>query len=137
MHIFRWIGVSLSLLLLSSAVAFSQNRTVAMTVDDLPYAAADDGSGLLPADQGTAERVNRRLLTAFHRHHISATGFVIQQGVEKLGAAAGTEILAQWTRGGFDLGNHTYSHPDINTLSVAQIEEEIVKGEMTFAPLMK
>ncbi len=97
-------------LLLASACAFAQGRTVAITVDDLPY----DGNG--------------RLLAAFREHRVPVTGFVIQKKVEDLGSR-GTALLEEWIRHGFDLGNHTYSHPDINQLSVEQIQDEIVRGE--------
>jgi peptidoglycan/xylan/chitin deacetylase (PgdA/CDA1 family) len=61
---------------------------------------------------------------------------VIEKVVEKIGHAAGARILKQWTTQTFDLGNHTYSHPDVDRLSIEQIEGEIVRGETTFAPLM-
>jgi len=112
-----------------AAGAFAQGRTVAITVDDLPY--AGDLAGALPA------KVNAKLLAAFRRHHVPVTGFVIQKRVEEIGSVQGAAILKNWIEQGFDLGNHTYSHPDINDLSVEQIEEEIVRGEATFAPLMK
>ena len=44
--------------------------------------------------------------------------------------------MKEWTRPGFDLGNHMYSHPDVNTFTMAQAEEEITHGETTFAPLL-
>jgi peptidoglycan/xylan/chitin deacetylase (PgdA/CDA1 family) len=118
---------SAALCLLSSWAVFAQGRTVAITVDDLPYA-----SGI----QSTGEVVNRKLLAAFRTHHVPVTGFVIQKGVESFGAS-GTRILKEWIGQGFDLGNHTYSHPDINDLSVEQIEQEIVRGESALRPLMK
>jgi peptidoglycan/xylan/chitin deacetylase (PgdA/CDA1 family) len=120
---FFWglIGLSMS--------GFGQVRSVAITVDDLPYAG---GTPVGPV----AEMVNRKLLAAFQEHHIPVTGFVIQETAEALGPA-GPDILKSWTIRGFDLGNHTYSHPDINVLSVEQIEEEIVRGEATIGPLMK
>ena len=107
---------------------FAQGRTVAITVDDLPYA----GNFL----DASASTVNRRLLTAFRDHSVPVTGFVIQKRVEDLGSQ-GTMILKEWISQGLDLGNHTYSHPDINELSLEQIQEEIVSGEATFGPLMK
>jgi hypothetical protein len=57
--------------------------------------------------------------------------------VEEIGTKSGTEILREWTRRGFDLGNHLYSHRDINTLSVEQTNNEIVRGESAISPLMK
>jgi len=113
----------------ASATVLAQGRSVAITVDDLPYTLSDE-----PLASGT---VNHKLLVAFQAHHVPVTGFVIQQRVESLGAGTGTKILREWISRGFDLGNHTYSHPDMNGLSVQQIEQEIVRGESAIGPLMK
>ena len=129
-------GLSLSLALVWSPGAFAQSRRVAITVDDLPYAAGD-GRALSPSDATTAAEVNRTLVAALRKRHVPATGFVIQQGVDQLGVTAATRILANWTGGALDLGNHTYSHPDINQLSLAQIEDEISRGEAGIVPLMR
>ncbi len=97
----------------------AQPRTVAITVDDLPHAGAGHGNAM---------QINRRLLAAFRRHHAPVTGFVIRATVEELGAQ-GEAILQAWRRAGAELGNHSYSHHDMNGMTVAQIEEEIVRGE--------
>jgi len=130
------LGVAAALSLASSLDLYAQDRTVAITVDDLPYA---DGTNadLNIADVSTAEMINRKLLAAFRNRHVPVTGFVIQKRVESLGPTSGLTILKQWIAGGFDLGNHTYSHSDMNSLSTEQIEKEIVQGETTIAPLMK
>ncbi len=117
---------SVLLALCSAAGALAQSRTVAITVDDLPY--AGDAAG------ASAAMINTKLLAAFSRHHVPVTGFVIQKLVEDIGPVQGTAILQKWIRQGLDLGNHTYSHPDTNQLSVEQIKEEIVRGEATFVP---
>jgi peptidoglycan-N-acetylglucosamine deacetylase len=126
---------ALGFLLYTCAVE-AQVHTVAMTVDDLPFApgipAPEHG-----AEVKNAEQVNETILHAFTRHHVPATGFVIEQRAEDLGLPVSRKILKQWTRPGFELGNHLYSHPDVNTLSVDQIEQEITRGEATFAPLLK
>jgi peptidoglycan/xylan/chitin deacetylase (PgdA/CDA1 family) len=137
MSILRPVCASLSVVLSFALAAFPQNRTVAITVDDLPYAAADASPSLLPRDNQQVRGVNRRLLSAFRAHHVPVTGFVVQKRVEELGKDAGTGILARWTGTGLDLGNHIYSHPDINYLSVVEIEDEILKGEAIITPLMK
>lgn len=112
--------------------ASAQRREVAITVDDLPYTGA-----VIKNPEYTAEAVNSRLLAAFMKHRVPVTGFVIEKTVENIGSTTGTRILKEWTTQGFDLGNHTYSHPDINQLSSERIKEEIVRGETTLAPLMK
>jgi len=128
---------SFGLSLLSALSIFAQTRSVAITVDDLPYAGAALAGANASDASSAAELVNQKLLGAFHAHHVPVTGFVIQKNVETLGTKFGPGILQEWIRGGFDLGNHTYSHPDINVLSVEQIEEEVVRGEPIIGPLMK
>lgn len=124
----------LALVLTQHLVA--QTRTLALTIDDLPFVRSDANSGPLQAVDGQAAAANRKLLAALGRHHIPVTGFVIQKGVEELGVAAGTAILQDWTTHGFDLGNHSYAHPDFDDLTVDQFEDQIVRGEITFVPLM-
>ncbi len=116
--------------------ASAQQRTVSITVDDLPYV-SHTRTALTLTDVNHARQVNRKLLVAFKKHRVPVTGFVNEGRVEGLGLKAGSQILRQWTREGFDLGNHTYSHSDINELSVPQIEDEILRAETTVALLMK
>ncbi|MES1262272.1 MAG: polysaccharide deacetylase family protein [Acidobacteriota bacterium] len=132
---FPWISATLALLCSSSA--YAQGRSVAITVDDLPFAGGAPATLHLPEVQAAAESVNRKLLAAFRAHHVPVTGFVIQKSVESPGAAPGTRILREWIQQGLDPGNHTWSHSDINDLSPEQIEEEILRGESSIGPLMK
>lgn len=130
------VCVAVALTLAGAPGAFAQTRRVAVTVDDLPFAGGDPGV-LSPADTTTAAEINRALVAALRAHRVPATGFVIQRRVEELGVAAARRMLAPWTSGALDLGNHTYSHPDINQLSLPQIETEIRRGEASIVPLMK
>ncbi len=115
--------------------ALGQAHTVAITVDDLPFASGKE-SRLSPADAKEAERVNKMILHVFARSKIPATGFVIEKGDELLGQKAADMILRQWTKPGFDLGNHFYSHADTDKLSLSQIDDEITRGEATIKPLL-
>ena len=119
---------------LFAPVGLAQQRTVAITVDDLPYVLPEAN---VAVGSSAVERINLNLLAAFQAHRVPVTGFVIQKRVESLGPTSGTKILREWISRGFDLGNHTYSHPDTNHLSVEQIEGEIVRGESAVRPLMK
>jgi peptidoglycan/xylan/chitin deacetylase (PgdA/CDA1 family) len=111
---------------------FAQSRKVAITVDDLPYAATAD-----EADAGfVADLANRRLIESLRTHHAAVTGFVVQKYAEALGTSAGTNLLMRWTAAGFDLGNHTYSHPDLKDLSEEQFEQEVVRDEGVIGTLM-
>lgn len=97
------------------------HRTVAITIDDLPYATAGDRAPT-SSEIGYADSINRAIMATLVRRHVPVTGFVIQARVEQLG---GQRILKEWP----DLGNHSYSHSDFNTLSVEQIESEVIRGE--------
>ena len=55
---------------------------MAITVDDLPYAAA---AASVSEGPSMAEIVNGKLLNAFRRHHVPVTSFVIQKRVEAIG----------------------------------------------------
>ncbi len=115
-----------------------KRKTVAITVDDLPYEWHDPTIHKLDAaDAKQAAVVNHKILVGLARHEAPVTGFVNQLKVEQLGVKRGTAMLKPWTSGSLELGNHLYAHKDANELSVEQIEDEIVRGEATIVPLMK
>jgi peptidoglycan/xylan/chitin deacetylase (PgdA/CDA1 family) len=136
MRTIGFLGASVTLAVFSAVGVFAQTRTVAITVDDLPYARGDFAYADVPAEASAALLVNDNLLTAFRTHRVPVTGFVIQKRVEFLGPA-GTQILKRWISQGLDLGNHTYSHYDIDDLSTEQFEEDILHGESAIAPLLR
>jgi peptidoglycan/xylan/chitin deacetylase (PgdA/CDA1 family) len=42
-----------------------------------------------------------------------------------------------WLDAGLELGNHTYSHLDLNTTPLAEFEDDVLKGEAVLRPLLK
>lgn len=131
----HWTHAIVGLLLLPYALK-AQTHTVAITVDDLPFASGYGGP-LNPHDATGAIQTNKEILDAFSRHHIPATGFVIEEHAEQIGTAASTKIFKRWLRPGFDLGNHLYSHADANTDTVEQIEREVLRGQTMITPLLQ
>ena len=122
-------------LLISAAPAVAQSeRTVALTFDDLPYAGevASD-SGMTSAEVAA---LNAKLLDVLREHNAPAVGFVVEKTLETLAAGDREAVLDGWTRGGFELGNHTWSHADSNRLSLEEVEAEIVRGEASIRPAM-
>jgi len=69
-----WFSIPLGFLW--SLSAFAQNRTVAITVDDLPYASVGAVSS---SDAVVAKEINRKILSALRHHHAPVTGFAIQK----------------------------------------------------------
>ena len=113
-----------------SLQASPQQRTVAITVDDLPYA-GHTHTRETGADVGRAHKINHRLLGAFKKYRVPVTAFVNEGRVQGLGSQVGLEILRQWIAEGLELGNHTYSHSDFNELSVPQRPARDFRASLT------
>jgi peptidoglycan/xylan/chitin deacetylase (PgdA/CDA1 family) len=126
----------LCLVLLIALPARSQTRSVALTFDDLPLAGAIER--LTPAQKLAATRgVNHAILRTLRLHHAPAIAFVNEAKVILDGHVNEYRaILRDWTRQGHELGNHTYSHVDLNNVTVEQFEKEIVDGEPSVRSLM-
>lgn len=100
----------------------SPKRTLAVTVDDLPAAPATDLAEM--------RRITKGVLGALRKHSATAVGFVNEDRLEP--AAQRKErvaLLRQWVEAGHELGNHTYSHADLQTMPLAAFEREVIRGE--------
>jgi peptidoglycan/xylan/chitin deacetylase (PgdA/CDA1 family) len=82
---------------------------------------------------GGAEMVEMRtkLLGTLRDQKVPAVGFVNEQKLYKQFGEVDQRIkvLGMWTEYGFELGNHTFSHASLNRVSLADWEEEVVRGE--------
>jgi peptidoglycan/xylan/chitin deacetylase (PgdA/CDA1 family) len=112
--------IFIALLLAIPASVSAQSRSVALTFDDLPG----------PAGVGVTEvkAINHDILATLARHQAHAIGFVIAERAEQIPNGGGREILERWIDGGHDLANHTYSHPDLNDLTVEQLPADWISG---------
>lgn len=105
-------------------------RSVAITFDDLPGTAA----GVTVNDPAGLEALSRQLLAAIGEHRIPAIGFVNEGGLRLDGPPANDsarriDVLRLWLNAGLELGNHTYSHRDLNTTPLDQFQADVVRGE--------
>ena len=116
-------------LLCCSGAVSAQSRTVALTFDDLPLAGESDPAHARP--------ITAAILESLDKHHAPATGFVIGQRVADVGSELGSRLLRQWLRQGQDLGNHSFSHPDFNALTVEQFEQDVISDEAVLKPLLE
>ena len=105
--------------------------SVAITIDDLPR--GGDGGGQSFED---IRKMTIRLLAPFREQHIPLTGFV-HAGVTQLGPSELRQILNLWLDAGADLGNHTYSHADLNKTTAAQYEQDILKDDAILRPILE
>lgn len=106
---------------------------MALTFDDLPFVELAQKPELASAQAAT-----RKLLEILREHQAPAIGFVNEAKLNITGEVKQrTDLLKQWVDAGMILGNHTYSHPDFNSLTVEQFEDEIIRGEAVTRGLMK
>jgi peptidoglycan/xylan/chitin deacetylase (PgdA/CDA1 family) len=99
-------------------------REVAITIDDLPRGGGDAG----PSDLASVRAMTAKLLAPFREQKIPVIGFV-NAGRNNLGPQGLRQILDLWLDAGADLGNHSYSHLNINDVGLAKYTADIVKGE--------
>ena len=107
-------------------------RTMALTFDDLPKSnGTDDIDGL--------RRTTESILRVLKAHKAPAVAFV-NEGKLYAGPTMVPEraaVLQAWVAAGVPLGNHTYSHIDINNTSLEKYQEDVVRGERTYTRLMR
>ena len=94
-----------------------------MTIDDLP--------AVLTSNYQDQLKINRKILKALERYHAHATGFVIGGRVR-----GRDEIFELWLKQGHELGNHTYSHMDLDKVDAKVYEVDIVKGAFEIEKLL-
>src|SRR5438105_14189149 len=113
-----------SLLIATIALAtipVAHAQQIAITWDDLPAHSA------LPQGETRLE-IGHKLIAAMKEAHLpTAYGFVNAVAVER--EAASAPMFKDWHDAGFPLGNHTWSHINLNTSSVADWEADLLKNE--------
>jgi peptidoglycan/xylan/chitin deacetylase (PgdA/CDA1 family) len=111
--------------------ASAQQRSVAITIDDGP--AVNEMK-----DSGNFQRIARGLLSALEIEKVPATIFINERQLNVQGQRDGrAAVLAQWLDAGYDLGNHTYSHPSANKVPVWQFEDDLIRGEVIMKSLLE
>jgi peptidoglycan/xylan/chitin deacetylase (PgdA/CDA1 family) len=100
-------------------------RAMAITIDDLPTAS------VLGEDIDGAEATTAALLAAIRRAGVPAIGFVNERKLETNGRVDPRRValLQHWLSAGLELGNHSYSHPDLHRIDVADFEADVARGD--------
>jgi peptidoglycan/xylan/chitin deacetylase (PgdA/CDA1 family) len=108
-------------------------REASITIDDLPAAAATN----LQGDAKTILAMTEKLLNVLRQQHIPAVGFVNEQKLYKWGEVDDRiKALSMWLDAGFELGNHTFSHPSLNQVGVPEFEDNVIQGEAVLKLLL-
>ena len=130
------VGFLILVVLVGSATEFAlqgsatqrPQREVAITFDDLP--------ALGPLTQ--MRSITERLLKTITANQIPAIGFVNEGKLHLAGEEeARTALLQMWIDAGLELGNHTYSHINMDQVSLAAYQEDVIRGEPVTRRLME
>jgi peptidoglycan/xylan/chitin deacetylase (PgdA/CDA1 family) len=78
----------------------------------------------LTFDDGPQEKLTPKLLDLLAQHHIKATFFVIGQNV-----AEHPDVVARAAREGHEIGNHSWSHPNLAKLSDENVRRQLRQTE--------
>lgn len=114
------------------SVAQPASREIAITIDDLPWVSVTGKS----VDE--QHRLTDDLLGALTKHGIPAIGFVNEQKLQPEGVLDDRRValLRKWIDAGLDLGNHTFSHPDLHTTPLDTYLREIERGDAVTRKLL-
>lgn len=114
-------GVTAALLSVLAAFSSVHGQKLAITMDDLPV-----HGGMAPGE--TRQDIARRVLAAFREAKVPEVyGFV--NGVHAERDPATAEVLQMWRDAGYPLGNHTWSHRNLNEMTAEEFEAEVAKNE--------
>lgn len=106
-----------------------QEREIAITIDDLPFV----GSGTsTPSSLKRTQDRFMAIVKALVDNQVPATGFIIGGAVAK----NEWDLLETFRNQGFNLGNHTYTHNGLNSMSAEKYIADIERADATLAQVM-
>jgi len=105
------------------------SREIAITIDDLPLVASKMDT---PGNQQRSTERFMRIIQVLKENNVPATGFVIAGAIGK-GQWA---FLEQFRDAGFLVGNHTYSHQDLNHMSAEKYIADVARADKILSPIL-
>lgn len=119
----------ISLMLACSTIFAEPQREIAITIDDLPFVGSANN------DPKKLQREHDRfmlMLQALVDRKVPATGFVIAGSIEK----GQWQLLEAFRDAGMELGNHTYSHKSLNSLTAEKYIADLEHADKLLDPIM-
>jgi peptidoglycan/xylan/chitin deacetylase (PgdA/CDA1 family) len=114
------ISVILVLLTLLITTTWAHEKQIAITIDDLPFVGEYRNFHL------------NMIIDILNKQQVPATGFIIAHEVR----ADNWDTLHKFRDAGLGLGNHTYSHANLNKIETREFIKEIKKADSLLAPVM-
>ena len=99
--------------------ARTKSHEIAITMDDFNWQNA--------VYQSASDR-NKSILKSLDSHSIKAALFVVGRNLER---DEGRQLLTEWDKSGHLIGNHTYSHQNLNSpdMTVEEYTNDILRAE--------
>lgn len=126
-------GISVALFISMLNVALTchaadtpQQTLVAITIDDIPGPSSRSSS---------ATEVATRMLAVFRKHNLQGV-YGMMVGGNASNAPQSLAVLKQWVSDGQLLGSHTWSHPDLASISADEFIADIRKNEPLLQEIM-
>lgn len=110
-------------LIFISTITFANDKEICITIDDLPFVGASSARGQIGFN---------KIVQALIDEQVPATGFVIAGAIAK----GQWQLLENFQRQGFTIGNHTYTHPSLAEIGAEKYINEISKADKRLTPLM-
>ncbi len=121
--------------ILTYVSSIGQRKQVCFSIDDLPtvnYGISDTAFHI---------EVTHKLIASLNKFKIPAIGFVneikLYENKSKDPIPFQVSLLKYWLENGLELGNHTFSHPDYNSVSLNNYSQDILKGETVTKEILK
>jgi peptidoglycan/xylan/chitin deacetylase (PgdA/CDA1 family) len=108
-----------------AAVAPTAPKKVAITIDDMPFL-----SGKVDLTPEQESQGFRKVMATLKKHGVRAFGFVNGGRIKSYHR----ELFDEFVAAGHTIGNHTSTHPDLNTTTVDWYKKDIADGQTEIAP---
>lgn len=105
--------------------AAPEARAIAVTFDDLPLAQ----TGATPCDPDRLRSFTRDFVAMLRRERMPAVAFANPGGTCEAIRPVVPELLDAWAAAGFELGSHTFSHPNINRVGLQAYQADVIAAE--------
>ena len=125
----RWLAVASLLFCALNTPCFAEVREIAITIDDLPFVGS--GSSTPSSLKRTQERF-MAIVNTLVENQVPATGFAIGGAVAK----NEWDLMEAFRNQGLSIGNHTYTHLSLNSISAEKYIADIERADIKLAHVM-
>ena len=126
-------SLSLSVKAQGRSAQQAARREVVVTFDDLPVIS------VVRHDIATYREITTKLLKSITANKVPAIGFVNENKLYRNGELdqARVALLQMWLDAGLELGNHTFSHPDLHRTPLDKFQADVIQGEAITSRLLQ